>query len=318
MGDEHPLTFASAADLYIADMRALGRLTTERSAGEHRRTLLQHAADAGTTDPRATTRDDAKRTLRRWSHPNTQRRRRSMLVSFYDWMVEEDLRRDNPARQTRAARGREPSVHRLTLEEARRFLAAARAGSERRIAYLGVCAGLRRNEIRLLQGRHFARDGWIWISPELAKGGRERWVPVIRDLAPIVLDIRETTDPEHYALPATVWVAGDRGLRPVAAPDRPCHGKTIWRAVRRIGRRARIATNVHPHLLRHAFAEHVTRRAGLRTAQAVLGHATIQTTEGYLARPSLDELARATATLTFQALPDANLDEQSGCQPDAA
>ena len=72
----------------------------------------------------------------------------------------------------------------------------------------------------------------------------------------------------------------------------------------------RIATHVHPHLLRHAFAEHVTRCAGLRTAQAVLGHATIQTTEGYLAKPSLDELARATATLTFGALPDANLEHQ--------
>ncbi len=195
-------------------------------------------------------------------------------------------------------------MHRLTLEETRRFLAAALPGSEQRIAYLGVCAGLRRNEMRLLQGRHFARDGWIWIPPELAKGGRERWVPVIMDLEPIVLDIRDTTDPEHFALPATVWVAGDRGLRPVAAPERPCHAKTIWRAVRRIGRRAGIATHVHPHLLRHAFAEHVTRRAGLRTAQAVLGHATIQTTEGYLAKPSLDEIARATATLTFGALPD--------------
>jgi hypothetical protein len=133
-----------------------------------------------------------------------------------------------------------------------------------------------------------------------------------------VSDIRETTDPEHYVLPATVWVASGRGLRPVAAPERPCHAKTIWNAVRRIGRRAGIATHVHPHLLRHAFAEHVTRCAGLRTAQALLGHATIQTTEGYLAKPSLDELARATATVTFGALPDADLDEDSDAKRDAA
>jgi integrase/recombinase XerC len=227
-----------------------------------------------------------------------------MLVSFYDWMVEEGLRPDNPARQTRAARASEPSVHRLTLEETRRFLAAARAGSERRIAHLGVCAGLRRNEMRLLQGRHFAREGWIWIPPKLAKGGRERWVPVISDLEPVVYDIRDTVDPEDYVLPATVWVAGDRGRGPAPAPERPCDAKTIWRAVRRIGRRAGIATDVHPHLLRHAFAEHVARRTGLRVAQALLGHTTLQTTEGYLARPSLDELACAAATLTFGAAAD--------------
>jgi site-specific recombinase XerD len=101
-------------------------------------------------------------------------------------------------------------------------------------------------------------------------------------------------------------------------PERPCHAKTIWHAVRRIGRRAGIATHVHPHLLRHAFAEHVTRQAGLRTAQAVLGHATIQTTEGYLAKPSLDELAHATATLTFGAMPHRSPDEESGYQSNAA
>jgi integrase/recombinase XerD len=229
----------------------------------------------------------------------TQRRRRSMLVSFYDWMVEEGLRPDNPARQTRAAPALEPTVHRLTLEDTRRFLAAARAGMERRIAHLGVCAGLRRNEMRLLQGRHFAREGWVWISPELAKGGRERWVPVISDLEPVADDICETADLDDYVLPATVSVAADRGLRPVAAPERPCDAKPIWRAVRRIGRQAGIATDVDPHLLRHAFAEHVTRLAGLRMAQALLGHVTIQTTEGYFARPSLDELAQAAAALTF-------------------
>jgi integrase len=237
------MTFDQAVELFIADMRVLGRLTTDRSADEYRRTLLQHAEDAVTADPRATTREDAKRTLRRWRHPNTQRRRRSILVSFYDWMIEEGLRPDNPARQTRAARASEPTVHRLTLEETSRFLAAARAGSERRIAYLGVCAGLRRNEMRLLRGRHFAREAWIWIPPGLAKGGRERWVPVIGDLEPVVHDIRETAGPEDHVLPATVWVAGDRGLRPVPAPERPCDAKTIWRAVRRIGRRAGIATD---------------------------------------------------------------------------
>jgi hypothetical protein len=63
--DRSALTFAVAAELYVADMRALGRLTTDRSASEYRHTILQHAADGGTTDPRATTRDHAKLTLRR-------------------------------------------------------------------------------------------------------------------------------------------------------------------------------------------------------------------------------------------------------------
>jgi hypothetical protein len=235
------MTFAQAVELFIADMRVIGRLTTDRSADEYCRALLP--ARRGRRDRRPARHDTRRRHADAPSlaHPNTQRRRRSMLVSFDDWMVEEGLRPDNPARQTRAARESEPTVHRLTLEETRRFLAAARAGSERRIAYLGVCAGLRRNEMRPLRGRHFAREGWIWIPPELAKGGRERWVPVIGDLEPVVQDIREAAGPEDHVLPATVWVAGDRGLRRClrrsgpATPRRsgaPCAGSVAGPASR--------------------------------------------------------------------------------------
>ena len=190
----------------------------------------------------------------------------------------------------------------MTLHEVQQFLAAARGRSERRIAYLGVCAGLRRNELRLLQGRHLARAGLIWVSGDIAKGSRERWVPVISDLAPVVEEIRATQPADHYLLPGTEWVQSGRGLVPLECPDRACHAKTIWRAVRRIGRRAGIAYPVHPHLMRHAFASHVTRLAGLHAAQAVLGHASIQTTQGYLSQPSLDELARALRSVTFMAL----------------
>src|SRR4051794_19572913 len=165
-------------------MVALGRLTTEPSVAEYRRTVRKHAEDAGGARPDATTRDEVKLTLRRWSHPNTKRRKRTMLVSFYDWMVEEGVRSDNPARQIRAPRGRAPRVRRLTLDEVRALLAAATGRTERRMVFLATCAGLRCSELRLLQGLHFARAGWVLVAADMAKGGRERWIPVMRDLEP--------------------------------------------------------------------------------------------------------------------------------------
>ena len=167
------------------------------------------------------------------------------------------------------------------------------------MAFLATCAGLRCSELRLLQGLHFARQGWILISAEMAKGGRERWLPVMIDLEPIVEEIRETTPREHFVLPGTRWVESGHGLTPVDRPERPCDRKTIWRTVKRIGRRAGIGTPVHPHQLRHAFADRVTRMAGLHAAQALLGHASIQTTEGYLTKPSPDELAEAMARVSM-------------------
>ena len=297
--NDETVTFTSLLERYLDDMHAFGRLTTSRSIAEYRSTIRRHADDAEGASPAQTTREDVKATVRRWSHPNTQRRKRSMLVSFYDWMVEEGLRADNPARQIRAPRGREPRVRRLTLDETRAFLAAARGSRERRIAYLASCAGLRCGELRLLQGMHFAREGWILISADMAKGGRERWVPVMVDLEPIVREIRETTEPDHYVIPATRWIAGERGQVPISRPERPCDRKTIWRTVRRIGRRAGIGTAVHPQQLRHAFADRFTRLVGLHAAQALLGHASIQTTEGYLTKPSPDELVGAMARVTL-------------------
>ena len=292
-------TFERAIELFLEDMVALGRLNTEHSIAEYRRTVRKHAEDAGGARPDATTRDEVKATLRRWSHPNTKRRKRTMLVSFYDWMVEEGLRAENPARQIRAPRGRAPRVRRLTLDEVRALLSAATGRTERRMAFLATCAGLRCSELRLLQGLHFTRAGWVLVSAEMAKGGRERWIPVMADLEPIVEEIRQTVDSEHFVLPATRWVESDRGLVPVENGARPCDRKTIWRTVKRIGRRAGIGTDVHPHQLRHAFADRVTRMAGLHAAQALLGHASIQTTEGYLTKPSPDELVAAMAKVTI-------------------
>jgi len=69
-----------------------------------------------------------------------------------------------------------------------------------------------------------------------------------------------------------------------------------------VGRRAGIAAPLHPHLLRHAYADHIAKHAGVRNAQALLGHATISTTEIYLGAPTPDELKTAVEGFSFGAL----------------
>ena len=93
------MRFDQAVDLYIADMRSQGRLNSRSSvrgvSGDARRAWGGH----GNRDPRKVGREDVKRTLRRWPHPNTQGTNRAKLVSFYDWAMEEGMRKDNPARR---------------------------------------------------------------------------------------------------------------------------------------------------------------------------------------------------------------------------
>lgn len=291
--------FYDTIEQYVEDMRNQGRMSSNKTERQYRDVLYLHAEDSQLRDPRMTTRDDVKRTLRRWSNPNTQANRRSILVSFYDWLMEEGYRRDNPARQTRRPRKRKPAVYRMTLEETLKLMAAARGTRERRLIYLGVCAGLRAQELQGLQGRHFARKGWIWVSKDIAKNKSERWIPVIPDLEPIVEDIRLNVGANDYVIhKEQSFLTGDHRTRR-HYPTEPTSTQTLWRIVRGVGERANIAASIHPHLMRHAFADHIARHAGTRVAQALLGHANLGTTQTYLGQHTLDELAAAVSGLSL-------------------
>ena len=293
------MKFETAIDLYIADMWTQARITSPSSERGYRSTLMAHAEDVQNRDPAYVGREDVKRTLRRWLHPNTQGTNRSKLVSFYDWTMEEGLRKDNPALQTRRPRRRAKDKYRLTEAEVVATLRAATGVRERRAIFLGLCAGLRNAELRGLQGRHLARDGFVWVSADIAKGGRERWVPVIADLEPVVAEIQADVKPDEYVLPAQrfrnpPFNTNRRDLR-----HRQSSSQALRQLVMRVAERAGIAAHVTPHDMRHAYAEHIARKADTRVAQHLLGHAHLGTTETYLGRPRLDDMATAVKNASY-------------------
>ena len=58
--------------------------------------------------------------------------------------------------------------------------------------------------------------------------------------------------------------------------------KGIWKMIKDYAKRAGIASDVHPHTLRHSFASHLLANgAPLRVIQEMLGHADIATTQIY-------------------------------------
>ena len=294
------MRFTAAIDLYVQDMWADGRFNSELTERHYRRTLGWHADDVGNRDPRTTSRDDVTVTLRRWQQPNTRSVHRAHLVSFYDWALETGIRKDNPARQTRRPRTRKPRVYRLTRDEVRAFRAAARPGRERRIVDFGVLTGLRADELLNLQGRHLRRPGWVWVSADIAKGKqKDRYVPVLAELEPTFRECAETLGDSDYVLAHRQ--AGRHGPNRVDVwdPSMPMRYPALRRAVVAIGRRAGIRAGVSPHMMRHAFGDHIARYAGLKVAQFVLGHESVGTTEGYTGEPTLDEVAAALADFGF-------------------
>ena len=286
------LTFGNAIDAYVRDQQAFGRLNGHNSVRRYRDVLRLHHEDIGARrGPLRTDREDVKRTLGRW-HGNSQYNAHSILVSFYDWAMQEGLRKDNPARQVRRTKLHQPSVYRLTRAEAAAMMDATVTPRDRRVIYIGLLTGARVGELAALQVRHLERPGWVWFSEDIAKGRRERWVPVLPELEPIIAEVVENVSALSFVIPTRNQTRG--------TPE-PISRTMVNRIIKGIARRAGIAANIHAHLLRHSFGDHIAQHAGLRAAQALMGHASVETTARvYTSRPGLDELAGSVAGFRYR------------------
>lgn len=291
------MTFRAAIGLYLRDAQADGRLASRESVRSYLSRLERLAEQVGNRDPRTVGKDDINRCLATWPNMSTKAHARSIFVAFFDWCEQEDHTPGNPARKTRRPRVKKSVRYRLTLDETTAVVAAAHGVRERRAIYLHAFAGLRNAELRGLRGRHLQRPGFIWVSKDIGKGGRERWIPVLTELAPVIDEIRAHVATDEYVLPSEK--KSTENLARVQSGER-----ALCNLVRRVMQRAGIAaafdsdSRVGPHTLRHAFTDHVQRMTSdVRIAQALLGHASIATTQGYLSVPTLDELSKALGML---------------------
>ena len=141
------------------------------------------------------------------------------------------------------------------------------------ILELAYASGLRLAELRDLRMEQLHLEaGFIRV---LGKGNKERVVPVGRTA---IASINRYLDVGRPALvkgksPGNVFLTR-RGTRFASV--------TLWLRIKQRVRRAGIARNVTPHMLRHSFATHLLENgADLRVIQELLGHASVATTEIY-------------------------------------
>jgi hypothetical protein len=117
-------------------------------------------------------------------------------------------------------------------------------------------------------------------------------VPVLDEAFAVIEDIRDTVGLEHYVIPARRPSNPPTNTRWREYPEKPSSPQAIWRTVADVAERAGVAAHMHPHLLRHAFEDHVAEHAGPGAAQSLLGHANVDTTDSTCVdAPGLDELA---------------------------
>ncbi len=161
-------------------------------------------------------------------------------------------------------------------------------------------AGLRIGEaLGLAQGDVSADPESLLIS---GKSGKQRLVPLLAVVREAIAEYRAACP---HAVPAIgPLFVGTRGGR--------LDPSLIQRRMRQLRGHLGLSESATPHALRHSFATHLLGRGGdLRTIQALLGHASLSTTQRYTEVDSetllrVYESAHPRAKAAPEAAPDEN------------
>lgn len=200
------------------------------------------------------------------------------LRGFYRFAENEKLLPANMAENLSLPRRWKRLPKALTSQEIEKLLAletpkTPRSLCEQAVLELAYASGLRLAELRGIRLEQLHLEaGFINV---VGKGNKERVVPLGRKAVAALQEYLEAGRPKLVTArsPASVFLT-QRGT--------PFAPVTLWLRIKQRVRRAGIARNVTPHMLRHSFATHLLENgADLRVIQELLGHANISTTEVY-------------------------------------
>lgn len=218
---------------------------------------------------------------KRGMSPATTRRRISALKQFYRFMLQENLRSDNPTTRLDPPKRARSLPKTLSSDEIARLIDAAENPRDKALIELLYGAGLRVSELVSLPLRA-AKAGQPHMIVE-GKGGKERVVALGR---PALAAVAEHLVVRALMLPKDE-TRRERAARWLFPSANAADGKLTRRRVAQILEAAAAKAGidpvrVSPHVLRHAFATHLVEGgADLRTVQTLLGHADIATTQIY-------------------------------------
>lgn len=226
--------------------------------------------------------------------PRSQARRLSALRQYFGFLHAQGWRADDPTQGLDSPKLGKSLPKTLTEKDMAVLLEAARSDATPAGVQLWCMleilysTGLRINELLSLPVRATAGDPQVLLVR--GKGSRERMVPLgdlARQAVRTWLPVRAAMLPEGRDSP---W------LFPGRDPRKPVRRERVALALRDLAAAARLdPAKVSPHVLRHAFATHLLANgADLRTVQALLGHASITTTQIYT--HVLEERLRALVT----------------------
>lgn len=212
--------------------------------------------------------------------PRSQARFISGLKNFFDYLIFEDYRTDNPMDLIETPKiGRKlPEV--LSVNEIDQLISAIDRSTnegERNYVILETLygCGLRVSELLNLKCSDlFYKEGFLKV---IGKGDKERFIPLNNYLIKCMKNYQKMVRPlfplkkEHSDL----FFINRRGSQLTRA--------MIFTIIRQLSSEIGLNKTISPHTFRHSFATHLLENgADLRAIQHMLGHQSITTTEIYV------------------------------------
>ena len=201
----------------------------------------------------------------------SQARLLSSLNSFFDYLVSEGERKDNPSSAVDSPKLGKYLPVVLSVEEVRAILKAAPNERDRAILEVLYGCGLRVSEVCSLKiSEVYLKDMFVKV---MGKGSKERLVPMAPSTASAIMDylsVRPESD------------AGCEDVLFLNRFGRALSRVAVFKMVKSVALVAGVNKNLSPHTFRHSFATHLVENgADLRVVQEMLGHESIFTTEIY-------------------------------------
>ena len=209
----------------------------------------------------------------------TQARWISSIRGFFSFLLEDELREDNPSALLETPKLGLYLPDTLSLEEIEKLISATEENTD--LAKRNRCmievlygCGLRVSELTELQISNINfKENYLKIQ---GKGDKVRFVPLADYTADFIKNYinnirsKQKINPKH----SDILFLNSRGAQ--------ISRQMVFLIIKEIVRKAGIQKNISPHTFRHSFATHLLQNgADLRFIQEMLGHSSITTTEIY-------------------------------------
>ncbi|SDF08340.1 site-specific tyrosine recombinase XerD [Cellulophaga baltica] len=213
-------------------------------------------------------------------NPRSQARIISGLKSFFNYLVFEDYRTDNPLELIESPKTGRKLPDTLSEDEINDLIAAINLSTpegERNRAILETLygCGLRVSElVNLKISDLFFDEDFIKVT---GKGDKQRFVP-ISEINKKYITLYKNEIRVHLNI--------QKGFEDILFLNR--RGKQLTRAmiftiIKQLAVKIDLKKTISPHTFRHSFATHLLKNgADLRAIQQMLGHESITTTEVYM------------------------------------